>query len=234
VKKLLAIIISAILLSLNVSALGYGQGKNTDCNNIPVDALGFNAQYEKYDAYAVNPQDNWVILTFDHGYENGYTEKILDTLKEKDVKAIFFITGDYAIKETALVERMIAEGHIIGNHGMKHLSLATCDVKEEISSLENYISEKYGIQTNFVRPPCGEYTEECLKQCQELGYTTLFWSFAHVDWYVDKQPDPQKALANLTECLHPGAIYLLHSVSSTNTEILGAFIDNARQKGFCF
>ncbi|GHU52381.1 hypothetical protein FACS1894132_01890 [Clostridia bacterium] len=246
-KKTLAIILTSCILATNfnialnaeqsanlTAVIGYGQGKNTDSLNRPTGALDFNAQYSKYNSYALNENDNRIILTFDQGYENGYTTKILDTLKEKNVKAIFFLTGDYAEKETALVERMIAEGHIIGNHGMKHLSLATCDVEEEIMSLHQFVLEKYGVDMNFLRPPCGEYSEECLEKIKDLGYTTLLWSFAHVDWLVDKQPDKAKALANLTESLHQGAIYLLHSVSSTNAEILGDFIDNAKSKGYSF
>jgi peptidoglycan-N-acetylmuramic acid deacetylase len=233
-KKIIMVFLCVMLFSFNVSALGYGQGKQKDNENRPIGALDFNSQYSKYDSYAINENDDRIILTFDQGYENGYTTQILDTLKEKNVKAIFFLTGDYAKKETDLVERMIAEGHIIGNHGMEHNSLATCNVEKEIMPLHNFISEKYGIEMNFLRPPCGEYSEDSLKQTSELGYTTLFWSFAHVDWLVDKQPDPRKALANLIENLHQGEILLLHSVSKTNTEILPEFIDTARAKGFNF
>lgn len=230
-------LIMSIALVINVSALGYGQGKNVDELNRPVDALSFNNGYSKYNAFAINEKDKRIVLTFDQGYENGYTETILDTLSEKGVKAIFFLTGDYVKKEKALVDRIIADGHIIGNHGMKHASLAKLsdnEIRKEISDLHEYVWANYGVEMNYLRPPCGEFTEESLKVTQELCYTTLFWSFAYVDWYIDRQPSEEFALASMTGALHPGAVYLLHSVSSANAAVLGDFIDTARAQGFNF
>ncbi len=223
------------MTSLPAAAIGYGQGTRTDEQNCPVDALEFDAQYGKYDAYATTPDRTRIVLTFDQGYENGYTSAILDTLAEKDVTAIFFLTGDYAKKETALVERMIREGHMLGNHGMTHASLPTLDAaaaREEIASLHEFVIEKYGYTMQYFRCPCGEYTEETLQTAQSLGYKTLFWSSAHVDWRTDAQPDPASALAALTDAAHGGEILLLHSVSETNTEILGELIDQFREKGY--
>lgn len=238
-KWLLGMLTSLVLLtSLTAyagSAIGYGQGTITDADNVPLGALDFDAQYRQYDAYATTPDKNRIILTFDQGYENGYTSEILDVLQEKGVTAIFFLTGDYAKSEPELVNRMIAEGHMLGNHGMTHASLPTLNHEaaiEEISSLHDYVIEKYSYTMQYFRCPCGEYSEEALQTAQSLGYKTLFWSGAHVDWLTDNQPDPAASLEKLTAQAHGGEILLLHSVSSTNTQILGDLIDRFRAQGY--
>lgn len=230
-----AVISSNQAYALDTAKIGYGQGTAVDSENRPVDAAEFNNRYGDLDACALSEEKNRIILTFDQGYENGYTAKILDTLKEKNVSAIFFLTGDYAKKETALVQRMIDEGHILGNHGMTHASLPTLSndaAKEEIMSLHNFVRDTYGYEMQYFRCPCGEYSESALKTAQDCGYKTLFWSFAYVDWKTDSQPAPSEGLEKLTESAHSGEILLLHSVSSTNAEILGEVIDNFRAKGF--
>lgn len=217
------------------TAIGYGQGTQVNAENIPLGALDFDAQYQKYDAYATTPDRDRIIITFDQGYENGYTAQILDTLAEKHVTAIFFLTGDYAKKETELVNRMIQEGHMLGNHGMTHASLPTLDeshAKEELMSLHEYVLENYDYEMQYFRCPCGEYSEQALKTAQSLGYKTLFWSGAHVDWLTDKQPDPAQSLEKLTSSAHGGEILLLHSVSATNAEILGDLIDALREQNY--
>lgn len=214
---------------------GYGQGHERGADNRPTGALMFNGEYEAYDGYAIFPSDKEICLTFDQGYENGYTEKILDTLKEKDVKAVFFITGDYAKRNKELVNRMICEGHIIGNHGMKHASLPKLGFSEaesEIMDLHDYVKSEYNYEMKYFRPPCGEYSEKSIAICQRLGYKTLFWSFAYVDWNVNDQPDKESSLKKIADSAHGGGIYLLHSVSSTNAAILGDAIDCFREKGF--
>lgn len=238
-KKIVGAIVGLTLLtSLPAyagTAIGYGQGTQVNAENVPLGALDFNAQYGKYDAYATTPDTDRIILTFDQGYENGYTAEILDVLKEKGVTAIFFLTGDYAKKETELVNRMIAEGHMLGNHGMTHASLPTLNpaaAAEELSSLHDFVIEKYSYTMQYFRCPCGEYSEEALQTAQSLGYKTLFWSGAHVDWLTDNQPDPAASLEKLTSQAHGGEILLLHSVSSTNTQILGDLIDNFRSMGY--
>lgn len=215
--------------------IGYGQGMAVDSLNRPLDAVQFTEQYSDYDAFAVSADSSQIIITFDQGYENGYTEKILDTLKEKNVKAIFFLTGDYAKKETALVKRMIAEGHTLGNHGMTHASLPNLSHDEavkEIMSLHEYVLNNYGYEMQYFRFPCGEYSEQALETVQKCGYKTVFWSFAYVDWKTDCQPEPAVGLQKLSESAHGGEILLLHSVSATNAQILGDVIDNLRNKGF--
>lgn len=221
--------------SADTSKIGYGQGTMVDDKNCPVDASSFNSRYGSLDAYALTDDDSKIIITFDQGYENGYTEKILDTLKEKNVTAIFFLTGDYAKKETALVKRMIDEGHVLGNHGMTHASLPTLSEEEavrEIMDLHDFVMNNYGYQMQYFRCPCGEYSERSLELIQQCGYKTLFWSFAYVDWKTDSQPDPAVGIKKLTESAHGGEILLLHSVSSTNAEILGEVIDEFRAQGY--
>jgi len=215
--------------------IGYGQGTNVDENNRPVDAMQFNSRFGDLDAFALSEDDKRIIITFDQGYENGYTAKILDTLKEKDVQAIFFLTGPYAQTEHDLVQRMINEGHILGNHGMTHASLPTLsdeDAKKEIMSLHDYVMENYGYEMQYFRCPCGEYSERALETAKNCGYKTLFWSSAYVDWNTNSQPSPAEGLKKLGDAAHGGEILLLHSVSATNAEILGQLIDDFRAKGF--
>lgn len=215
--------------------IGYGQGTNVDENNRPVDAVQFNSRFGDLDAFALSEDDKRIIITFDQGYENGYTANILDTLKEKDVQAIFFLTGPYAQTEHDLVQRMIDEGHILGNHGMTHASLPTLsdeDAKKEIMSLHDYVMENYGYEMQYFRCPCGEYSERALETAKNCGYKTLFWSSAYVDWNTNSQPSPAEGLKKLGDAAHGGEILLLHSVSATNAEILGQLIDDFRAKGF--
>lgn len=216
---------------------GYGQGVNVDDKNRPTGALDFNAQFGQYGALAINEQDKRIELTFDQGYENGFTEKILDTLKEKNVKATFFLVGDYAEKNPDLVKRMIEDGHTIGSHTQTHPSmpdLTAEQISDEISTLHDYIKKHYGYEMTELRPPMGEYSEFSLSETQKAGYTTKLWSFAYKDWLTDDQPDPAYAREKLISGAHEGAIYLLHSVSSTNAEVLGDVIDGIRGKGFEF
>lgn len=237
-RKSAALLCAAAMLfhmSLPVSAAGYGQGKARDAENRPTGALEFEAQFGQYDAYALTPDASRIILTFDQGYENGFTPKILDTLRDKQVTAMFFVTGDYAKREPELMRRMIAEGHIIGNHGMTHAKLPSLNSaarREEISALHDYVLSQYGYEMQYLRPPCGEYDAASLKDVQEMGYRTVFWSFAYVDWNPEDQPDPNAALAAMTDAAHGGAIYLLHAVSATNAQVLGDLIDALRQKGY--
>lgn len=224
------------LYSLSSDSHGYGQGVECDENNCPTGAKMFNDEFSQYDSYAVFEEPG-VCLTFDQGYENGYTKSILDTLKEKNVKAVFFLTGDYAKRNKDLVQRMIDEGHIIGNHGMKHQSLPSLSpqaAEEEIMSLHDYVKQEYGYEMKYFRPPCGEYSEQALAVCQKLGYKTMLWSFAYCDWDVNAQPETASSLEKVSRAAHDGAIYLLHSVSETNAEILPQVIDNIRQQGYEF
>ncbi len=235
-----ALLTAAIVPTVSVCAadctrIGYGQGTSVDALNRPTDALQFNARYGDLDAFALSADEKRIVITFDQGYENGYTASILDTLREKNVHAIFFLTGDYAKREEALVKRMIAEGHTLGNHGMTHASLPTLSeeaARKEIMSLHEFVLNNYGYEMQYFRCPCGEYSEQALETVQECGYKTVFWSFAYVDWKTDAQPSATEGLDKLTKSAHGGEILLLHSVSATNAEILGDVIDSFRAQGY--
>ena len=192
----------------------------------------------KYGAiYLGDTAKNEIYLTFDEGYENGYTPKILDVLKENNVKAVFFITGPYLSEHQELVRRMVEEGHIVGNHSIHHPSLPSVDDKtleEEILGLDRTFFEKFGKHMQFLRPPKGEYSERTLALTQKLGYTNLFWSFAYDDWYKDKTRGAQYAYDKVMNNLHNGEVILLHAVSKDNTEALDMIIKGARSKGFEF
>lgn len=217
---------------------GWGQGTNFDDQNRPGSCLEFQEKFGKYDAVFIKENaEGKLYLTFDEGYENGYTAKILDTLKEKNVPAVFFVTYDYASKNPDLIKRMIDEGHVVGNHSYNHPSMPTVSLEkgeEEISKLHAYIKDTFGYEMTLFRPPMGEYSERTLALAQNLGYQSVFWSFAYADWDPKKQPEPGAALKKTVERVHNGAVYLLHAVSETNTQILGDFIDQVRAKGFSF
>lgn len=200
---------------------------------------------EKYDAYYVDKNhgdasaEKVLYLTFDAGYENGNVEKILDVLKEENVPAAFFILDHLITSNTDLVKRMAAEGHTIGNHTQKHRDMTTVHNKEEfeaeLKGLETLYTDKIGGEmSKFYRPPEGKFSEETLGYATELGYTTVFWSFAYADWDNAKQPDPKKATKKIIENTHNGAIILLHPTSKTNAEILPSLISYWRDMGYDF
>ncbi len=198
------------------------------------------ASLKQYDAYyAGDPSQKTIYLTFDAGYENGYTPAILDTLKKHNVKAAFFVVGNYIETSPDLVKRMVAEGHIVGNHTYHHPDMSKIsameDFKKEITSLEALYKETTGQEMEkFYRPPQGKYSESNLKQAQELGYKTVFWSLAYVDWYVDQQPSKEEAFSKLLPRIHPGAVVLLHSTSKTNAEILDELLCKWEAEGYTF
>ena len=219
----------------DTTRIGFGQGSAVDGQNRPLDAVSFSQRYADLGAYALTGEDDRVLITFDQGYENGYTARILDTLKEKNVQAVFFLTGDYAKREPELVKRMIAEGHVLGNHGMTHASLPELsdeEARQEIMSLHQFVLNNYGYEMQYFRCPCGEYSERALEIVRDCGYKTVFWSSAYVDWKTDDQPAPAEGIQKLSGAAHGGEILLLHSVSSTNAEILGQLIDRFRAQGF--
>jgi peptidoglycan-N-acetylmuramic acid deacetylase len=223
--------------ALPADKLGWGPGTNGDGDGRPYGALDSQEKYGKYDAYYIAPNSGKIYLTFDEGYENTYTASILDTLKEKNVKAVFFITYPYATSQPDLVRRMVAEGHIVGNHSTGHLSFPDMPLQEaadDITKLHEYVKANFGYTMTLFRPPMGEFSERSLALAQSLGYSSIFWSVAYRDWEVDNQPLTIEAMDTLLSRCHPGAIYLLHAVSQTNAEILGEFIDNVRAKGFEF
>ena len=197
-------------------------------------------QLRNYDAaYLGDPTRKVLYLTFDAGYENGCTEKILDVLKAQQVPAAFFLVGKYMEKNADLVRRMVEEGHIVGNHTMHHYDMSKLTTKEafsrELQDLENLYREVTGKELpKYYRPPQGIYSEENLKMAKELGYRTVFWSLAYVDWNNDAQPTKEEAFRKLLPRTHPGAVVLLHSTSSTNAEILEELIGKWKEEGYAF
>ena len=195
---------------------------------------------QQYDAYYLGDTSQKVIyLTFDAGYENGNTEKILDVLKKQEVPAAFFLVGHYIKENPELIKRMCAEGHIVGNHTANHpdmSKIASLDaLKKELEDNEALYKEVTGQDMpKYYRPPAGKFSEENLKNAQSLGYKTVFWSLAYVDWYENNQPTKEFAFSKLLPRIHSGAIVLLHSTSETNANILDELITKWKEEGYEF
>jgi len=205
----------------------------------PIGTAGAD-QLRQYDAAYIGDTTQKVLyLTFDAGYENGCTEKILDVLKRHQVPAAFFLVGNYIEKNADLVRRMADEGHIVGNHTMHHPDMSAISDREafakELQDLETLYKETTGRDLpRFYRPPQGTYSEENLKMAKELGYKTVFWSLAYVDWNNDAQPTKDQAFAKLLPRTHPGAVVLLHSTSKTNADILDELLTKWKEEGYRF
>ncbi|GIO42149.1 delta-lactam-biosynthetic de-N-acetylase [Paenibacillus apis] len=200
---------------------------------------GFKTIVDRYDAvFTGDTSRKELFLTFDNGYENGYTAPILDVLKAKKVPAAFFVTGHYVKDQPELVKRMAAEGHIVGNHSWSHPDMTTLDdgkIKEELDRVKTAASSLTGTdQMRYLRPPRGIFSEHVLRVTKELGYTNVFWSLAYKDWDVNDQKGASYAYQKVIAQLHPGAVLLLHSVSRDNAEALSSIIDEARRQGYEF
>lgn len=228
--------------SENSSLVGYNDRKSwwfkRNSDHLPPSAQN-DINISQYDAYYLGDTQSKVIyLTFDEGYENGYTEKILDVLKENNVKAAFFVTKTYIESCPQLVQRMVDEGHVVGNHSVTHRDFTTLSDKEIVEELEG-CAEAFQALTGqqmppFVRPPEGVYSIRTLEKTQQAGYKTIFWSFAYQDWDTKKQPGKQGAYDMVMNHYHNGSIMLLHAVSQSNTEALPDIIESLRQKGYLF
>lgn len=193
------------------------------------------AEYNAY--YAQDTEEKVLYLTFDAGYENGNTETILNALKKHNVSATFFVVGTYIESEPELIQRMIDEGHTVGNHTWHHPNMSGIETmdefKKELTDVEDAFRQTTGQEmTKYYRPPQGIYSESNLEMAKELGYQTFFWSLAYVDWYADDQPTREEAFDKLLGRIHPGAIVLLHSTSSTNAEILDELLTKWEEMGY--
>lgn len=214
--------------------LGFSSDGAPPTGNATADEL------KKYDAYYIGDTRKKVIyLTFDAGYENGYTAQILDALKKHNVKATFFLVGNYIETSPDLVKRMVEEGHNVGNHTYHHPNMSSISSKDsfckELESLEKLFEETTGQKMlKFYRPPQGKYSTSNLQMAKDMGYKTFFWSLAYVDWYNDKQPTKEEAFKKLLGRIHPGAIVLLHSTSKTNAEILDELLGKWKEMGYTF
>ena len=245
----------AILLALTlVVAMGAILTVQFTTDSLPTAAWGLSFRKEgqapggtataadlaRYDAAYLGDTSRKVLyLTFDAGYENGCTEKILDTLKAHQVPAAFFLVGNYIEKNADLVRRMVEEGHIVGNHTMHHHDMSQLSNKDafsrELTELETLFKEITGkVLPKYYRPPQGIYSEENLKMAQELGYKTVFWSLAYVDWQNDNQPSAEYAFSKLLPRTHNGAVVLLHSTSATNAKILDELLTTWKDMGYRF
>ncbi len=193
-----------------------------------------------YDAYFVGEDSEKVIyLTFDCGYENGNTEAILDALEKHDVPATFFVVGHYLETAPDLVKRMVAEGHMVGNHTYHHPDMSAISSPEafqkELDDVADSFYEITGTRlAPYYRPPQGKADAENIRMAQQLGYSTIFWSLAYVDWDTENQPSHEAAFDKLTSRIHPGAIVLLHNTSRTNGEILDELLTKWEDMGYCF
>ena len=236
---LLAVMISVSILLNDVMSTG-AWGLSFPSEGRPPVGPASNAQLARYDAAYLGDTGRKVLyLTFDAGYENGCTGKILDVLKRQEVPAAFFLVGNYIEKNADLVRRMVAEGHTVGNHTMHHYDMSKLTepaaFRKELTELEALYEATVGQpMKKYYRPPQGTYSEENLKLAKEMGYKTVFWSLAYVDWNNDRQPTRQQAFDKLLPRVHDGAVVLLHSTSETNAEILEELLTKWKEMGYEF
>lgn len=217
----------------------FGFRKSAEGRLPSIDDEGFKPIVMKHGAlFLGDSTKKELYLTFDNGYENGYTSKILDILRDKKTPATFFVTGHYIKDQPELLKRMVSEGHIIGNHSWSHPDMTTLSdeqIKSELDKVNVQVRELTGQKEMiYLRPPRGIFSERVLAVSKQVGYTNVFWSVAYKDWDVNAQRGREYAYSSVIKQLHPGAIILLHSVSKDNTEALGGIIDEARRQGYEF
>jgi len=211
--------------------------KRTDKHSPPTTEPEFLQMLKGKGYFIGDTSKKQIYLTFDEGYENGYTAQILDTLKANNVKAAFFITGHYVEKNPDLVKRMAAEGHIIGNHSNTHPSMPSVSNEEiikELDTVEKQVEKLTGQKMHYFRPPRGEFNQRVLDAAFREGYKTIFWSMAYRDWVVNEQPGKEAAFNFVTNNIHNGAIILLHAVSKSNAEALDSIIKELKERGYTF
>lgn len=215
--------------------ISWGIKKNTNHEQPDVGTANRKILEENNGICLGNKDEKVIYLTFDNGYEAGYTNQILDTLKKNEVKATFFITAHYLNTASELVQRMIDDGHIIGNHTVNHKSMPEItdeEIKNEVMKLHQAIYERFGYEMKYLRPPKGEFSERTLVTSNNLGYRHVMWSFAYVDWEEKNQPNVEKATKTILDNLHNGEIMLLHGNSKTNSEILDSVIKEIKAQGY--
>lgn len=254
-KQVLYVVLAIILLCIGmvcalraVNRLGAAEaaagitdwGLSFQSEGAPPVANASQEYLRNFDAlYVGDTNKKEIYITFDAGFENGNTERILDALKKHGVKATFFLVGNYFETQPGLVKRMAEEGHTIGNHTYSHPDMSKIgDIQSfqtELQKNEALYRDVLGSEMpKLYRPPQGKFCEENLKMAQQLGYSTVFWSLAYVDWYTEDQPTPEQAFSKLLPRIHPGAVVLLHSTSSTNAEILDELLTKWEETGYSF
>ena len=223
--------------SISNKKIGWGIKRAQNHEQPDLGSANINLINENEDIAMGNAEDKYVYLTFDNGYEAGYTSKILDTLKQNNIKAAFFITGHYLNSQPELVERMINEGHIVGNHTVNHYSmpdLSDEEMKNEIKNLHTAVYDKFGYEMRYIRPPKGEFSQRTLNISKSLGYTTVMWSFAYDDWDENKQGREDYAKEKILSNIHNGCVILLHANSKDNCNILNDVINQIKNMGYEF
>lgn len=210
-------------------------------NNLPPEPNKEAIPYfDKFNSYYIgNIEKKVLYLTFDEGYENGYTSQILDTLKEHNVPAAFFVVKPYIKNNKDLILRMVNEGHLVCNHSANHPSMAKVLDTEKFNKEFSEVEEEFEKITNkpmpkYFRPPMGKFSPYSLKLTNDLGYKSIFWSFAYKDFDIKNQPSKEAAEKLILSRMHNGAIILLHAVSKTNAEILGNLLTNLKNQGYEF
>lgn len=214
----------------------YNPAKNHLAPSIPDEAAQLLSGYRGI--WLLPNNEKRIYLTFDEGYELGFTGQILDILQANQVKAAFFITGQYVKTQPGLVQRMKAEGHLVCSHTKNHRDMSKLTKEEivsEITLLEQDVQNKTGITLDkYLRPPIGSYSDLSLAVALEQGYRSVFWSMAYEDWDQAKQPGAEKSYQFVTRSVHPGAVILLHAVSQSNTEALDRILKELKQQGYVF
>ncbi|WP_066185852.1 MULTISPECIES: delta-lactam-biosynthetic de-N-acetylase [Gracilibacillus] len=239
-KKLyVLLLIGLFLFPLQAEAVSYGWGYKKAADHQPPEVGKFEAILAKYDAFYVDPSgDKDIYLTFDNGYEAGYTKQILDVLAEKNVPATFFLTGHYVTDQPSLVKRMIKDNHIIGNHSDGHRDFTALSNKaftKDVTVLTDKLKEiDQQVNVKYIRPPKGTFNETTLEWAGELGYTHIFWSLAFVDWNQGSEQGWEHAYKQVMDQIHPGAIVLMHTVSQDNADALAYLIDDLKEQGYQF
>ena len=241
---LTAVIVMAVLLGVGIMAAetvetgSWGLSFRTE-GAAPIGPANANTLAGYDAAYIGDTTQKKLYLTFDAGYENGCTAQILDVLKKHEVPAAFFLVGNYISSNADLVRRMVQEGHTVGNHTMNHPDMSKISdlsaFQKELEELEQLFEEITGEKMKkYYRPPQGTYSDSNLKMAQQLGYKTVFWSLAYVDWNNDSQPTSEYAFSKLLPRTHNGAVVLLHSTSQTNAEILDELLTKWKAAGYTF
>lgn len=217
---------------------GFRPNKEHKTPEIPAEITNLLSKNAGY--YVGDTSSKELYLTFDEGYENGYTGEILDILKENQVPAAFFVTKPYIVKEKDLINRMVNEGHIVANHTSTHPAMPSVadDIEKfnlEFSDTEEaYKSVTGKDMPKYFRPPMGRYSEKTLALTQKLGYKSVFWSFAHKDWEVNNQPSVEHTKEKIKSGMHNGCIILLHAVSESNTKALDSVLKELKAEGYKF
>ena len=236
-KKYFLLFVFVFFLSLGIKSDAYGFGLVNRPNERP-NAAKYGKIIEENGGVYIGPDTKELYLTFDCGYENGYTMQILDALRKTDTKAIFFITGHYLNSASDIVKQMIEDGHIIGNHTYSHKDFTKSsneEILKDIKKLEDAFYEKFGQKmSNYVRPPRGEFDERSMKLLNENHYVGVFWSLAYVDWHQDKFYGNQYSYHAVMKRIHPGAILLMHTVSKDNAVDLEKIIVDLKNEGYVF